>query len=334
MYRHPDTTVGYAFLASFKYKTMRKIKWFIKNLIRIIKSYKFSGKRVKTAPCVIFIFDPEIKHPGLMDRMKGIVGAYLIAKSNNRSFKILFEPYSDLPNYVEPNVVDWIIKPEDISYSLKNSRIINYYGYGKLPKLNNKVNQYHIYNYLGLDVLLSNDVLDWQEKWTSCYNSLFRPTKLLLQHLNELPYQPNSYVAVHIRCVNALELQEPDYSQRPLQKDDGKKLINDCLRAISVLQKRTKLPVLVFSDSNTLLVECEKSGYHVLKGDVGHISYSPTDDVVKKTFVDLYMISRAKAVYQIYGEHLYKSAFSYYGALIGGKRCVRINLSDIHGSQS
>ena len=35
-----------------------------------------------------------------MDRMKGIVGAYMIAKSNNRSFKILFEPYSKLPKSV------------------------------------------------------------------------------------------------------------------------------------------------------------------------------------------------------------------------------------------
>lgn len=308
---------------------MRKTKWLIKNLYRLIKNYTFSGKSVKTSPCVIFIFDKDIKHPGLMDRMKGIVGAYMIAKSNNRSFKILFEPYSELPKYVEPNIVDWIINPEDISYSLKNSCITNYYGYGKFQKLNNHVNQYHIYNYSGLDILLSNGVSDCHEKWTSHYNALFRPTELLLRYLDELPYQPNHYVAVHLRYVNALELQEPDYPQRPLQKDEGQKLINVCIRAISVLQKREKLPVLVFSDSNTFLNECKNNGLHVLKGDIGHISYNPTNDIVKKTFVDLYMISRAKVIYQLNGKHLYKSAFSYYGALIGGKRCLRVNLEEL-----
>ena len=86
---------------------------------------------------------------------------------------------------------------------------------------------------------------------------------------------------------------------------------------------------MVFSDSNTFLNECKNNGLHVLKGDIGHISYNSTNDIVKKTFVDLYMISRAKVIYQLNGKHLYKSAFSYYGALIGGKRCLRVNLKEL-----
>lgn len=52
---------------------------------------------------------------------------------------------------------------------------------------------------------------------------------------------------------------------------------------------------------------------------VGHVSYGGNNDATLKTFVDLYMIARAKKVYRIDAPELYAwSGFAVTGAMIGG----------------
>ncbi|WP_028907738.1 hypothetical protein [Xylanibacter ruminicola] len=308
---------------------MRNFKWTVHNALYLLKYYRPWGREEDLPHGLVFIFDPHRNHPGLLDRLKGVVGSYGIAIENNLDFKILFEPGSSIPNYIEPNKINWKISPSEISHNIFHIRLTNYYGKGDVQQLKNKTGQYHLYNYVGHDLRMSNGVKNNHELWTRDYNALFRPTKMLNSCLEEFPHKPNQYIAVHVRFVNALELQETRYSQRPLCENERLQLMDDCIRSIMILAEQEKSPALVFSDSNIFLEECRKRGVNTLEGNVGHISYHSSEDVVRKALVDLYMISRAKAVYQLNCEHLYKSAFSYYGALIGGKECKRVEINKL-----
>lgn len=294
------------------------IKWAFRNTLYYLNYWRITRK---TCSCntLIFIFDPNRKHPGLLDRIKGCVGAYNIAKDNHRELKILFEEGSYFTKYIEPNIVDWNISGTDVSYNFLESRIINYSGRKDYVCLDPHILQYHIYNYRGYDIRVFKKISHYAELWSKDYNELFRPTKLLLELLQKQPYEENHYIVVHIRFVNALELAEPKYHGHPLSDDKKKLLMDKCINAIRDIQKQYNLPVCVLSDSNLFL---RYYGGNGLNGQVGHISYNPTKDVYEKTFVDLYLIARAKIVIQLTNKDLYRSAFSKFGSMIGLKEFV------------
>ena len=101
-----------------------------------------------------FVIDPNIKHPGLADRMKAMIDCYNIAKLNGYDFRIVFKTPFRLEDYLQPNAVDWVAEYTDLNYSLKGTRFFNelnflkedsWKGRKKLSK--NKEN--HCYSYVG-----------------------------------------------------------------------------------------------------------------------------------------------------------------------------------------
>ena len=297
-------------------RCVQKIKWKIKDYSRYLTTYH--SLAVPDWEGVVLIFDPHLKHPGLLDRFKAIVGSFELAIKNGREFKILFDPESVLPKYVEPNGINWRIDAREVCYSPFHSRILDYYGEGDIPKLG-KARQYHIYHYVGLDYGLSNGSPDWESEWSARYNLLFKPTSYLTRQLSEISWAPGTYIAVHIRFVNALGMLEPDYHQVPLPAEKACHLMDTCISKIKELEEESGLPALVFADSPFFLQEAVRRGLHIAPGEVGHISTHPADLAVwNKAFLDMYIISRAKRVFQIRGDALYASAFSYFSALIGG----------------
>ena len=78
--------------------------------------------------------------------------------------------------------------------------------------------------------------------------------------------------------------------------------------------------MLVFSDSKRFLDSLDDMPVEVLDhNNVGHVSYDGNDDASLKTFLDLYMIARAKKVYRIDAPELYAwSGFACVAAMIGG----------------
>ena len=98
-------------------------------------------------------------------------------------------------------------------------------------------------------------------------------------------------------------------------------LINRCKQGLlKIKEENAGCRVLVFSDSKRFLDSLEDIPVEVLDHDsVGHVSYGGNDDATLKTFVDLYMIARAKKVYRIDAPELYAwSGFAVTGAMIGG----------------
>lgn len=273
---------------------------------------------------LFFIIDPKIEHPGLADRLKVICCCYYIAKTNNFNFKIIFNSPFSLSNYLIPNKVDWRATVQDLSYSLQNSKVIEYNGETEIPKLNHKIKQYHIYHYNGKNILQCNNLNNWEEIWRNCYNELFKPSEYLEKIIAKQELIKRNYLAAHLRFVNALENFEEGFYNK-VSENKKSALINKCINILNTIKKENSKDLIVFSDSNLFLEHAKKAGFSVLSGNVAHISFCKDDSAFDKVFLDFYVIGFAETVYKIKTKELYNTTFSYYAALANGAKFISIN---------
>lgn len=293
--------------------TINATRYFIKNFVLYIQKYQLKLDKEVHGNTVYFIFDPKQSHPGLADRLKVIVCAYWIAKINGYDFKVISDTFQ-LPKYLHENKVKWIGAPEDLSYSIQNSRLLAYNGSGKIPKLNKRIKQYHIVYYIGRNIMVCNQISNWESLWHQCFGELFVWSDHLITCYQALHLINKRYVSAHLRFVNALEkFEDGHYNTIPKQKQD--ELINNCLKELKNIQKRHDIPLIVFSDSNIFLTYAKQAGFQSIGGFVGHISYIHNEDIELKTFLDFYAISQSQKAYRIVKPHMYQTMFSYYAAV-------------------
>lgn len=305
---------------------VNNMRYFVRSCRYYLKYYSFREDKDVTGHTLYFIIDPEIEHPGLSDRYKAIIGCYYIARQNEFDFKIIFEYPFLLNDYLNVNKYDWVADRTDLSYSLKNARIIPYNGGGKVPRLKQSVKQYHVYSYIGYDILETNRVSDYKRIWGELYNDLFKPKGFIVQRIKEAGFVKDNYIAVHLRFVNALEHFEGNQFN-VLSGEKKEALILRCLTGIrTIISENKEFPVLVFSDSNVFLNRVKELPVHVLDGEIGHISFENSRDVITKTFVDFYMISDARRIYVIHAPEMYGTVFSYYAALSGMKDVITVQV--------
>jgi len=290
------------------------------------KHYSFKKDKTIIGNTLYFIIDPHISHPGLCDRYKAIVGCFYIALKNGFDFKIIFDSPFKLDDYLDINDYDWKADWTDLSFSLRNSRVIPYNGGGKIPRLNKAIKQYHVYSYIGYDILETNHIDNYRLIWGNLFNRLFIPKDFLSRIIEESGFKQNDYVAVHLRFVNALERFEENQFN-VLSEDKKENLINRCLDGIKrVINDNKGKKIVVFSDSRVFLSRVGELPVYVLDGKTGHISFEHDKDVVTKTFIDFYMISNAERIYMIKASEIYTSAFPYYATLAGYKGVTTLNV--------
>lgn len=312
------------FYVTYCQTTVNDCRYWFRGIKYYTKLYHYRSDKNVTGNTVYFIIDPNISHPGLADRFKAIIGAYYVALQNGFDFKIIFNHPFELHRYlICAEETNWIASFDDLSYSLKNSRIIAYNGGGKVPKLSKRVKQYHIYSYIGYDILYTNKVKDHNRLWGVLFKQLFKPSPILSEALEGINLKENEYISIHLRFVNALEQVEENQFNH-LTNYEKDQLIQSCLLCIrNIISEYPKKKILVFSDSNIFLNHVRKElPVIVLDGKVGHISFKNSEDVVLKTFVDFYVMSKSLKVIRILNKNMYATAFSYHAALAGGKECI------------
>lgn len=300
------------------------IRYFAKNVRSYTTKYTVKKDKYILGNTIYLIFDPKLEHPGLADRLKVICCCYYIAKINHFNFKIIFETPFALSDYLIPNKVDWKASVNDLSYSLQNSRLLAYNGGGKIPKLNPKIKQYHIYHYIGKNILQCNNIKNWEEIWRECYQELFKPSEYLNNLLSTQNIIPKNYIAVHLRFVNALGNFEKGFYNK-ISEDQRNKLINKCLSLIDEIKNKNSKELIIFSDSSLFLGHAVQHGYKTLNGNIGHISYCQDHSIFDKVFIDFYAIGLADTVYRIKTKELYNTTFSYYASLANGAKFININ---------
>ncbi|GHT61944.1 hypothetical protein AGMMS50239_14010 [Bacteroidia bacterium] len=295
----------------------------LRTLKYYVQIYSFRKDKEIKENTVYFIVDPKRNYAGLVDRLKSIVGCYYIAKCSGFEFKIISDEKFPIWNYLTPHLYDSRANFNDLSYSVQNSRIISYNGF-TINKLNKKIKQYHIYNYNGKNVLETNQIPNYDLLWRNLFQELFEPQNSLLQQLDSFGYKENSYIAIHLRFVNALETFEPKY-KKSLTLTQKEILVTKCICGIEQIRnKYSSKKIIVFSDSQVFLdkVKQRLPDIIVLNGNIGHISHTnkeQVDAVINKTFLDFFMIGKASKIFSISASEMYKSVFPRYAAIINNK---------------
>ena len=190
-----------------------------------------------------------------------------------------------------------------------------------------KGKEYHCYNYTG--DLLPKVFSDTGEEWASLFNELFVPNAEIKNRISQTGFNDKSYVAVHFRFVNALENFEGNYYNALSTQEEKDNLIERCKNGLMEIKKKNpNQEILVFSDSKVFLNSIQDLPVCTLdSSSVGHISFTHSDNSVLKTFLDLFMISRASKVYVVHAPELYNSScFALVGARIGNIDFEELNI--------
>lgn len=288
---------------------------FLKRNCTYLPKFRLNATYSKDA--FVFVIDPKFKHPGLADRLKGIVACYNFAKKNNYNFYILYKHPFYLEKYLLPNQVNWVKEYGDLNYSIGHTVFYNETSWHADKSLK-KGKEYHCYNYTG--DLLPKVFSDTGEEWASLFNELFVPNDEIKNSISQTGFKDKSYVAVHLRFVNALENFEGNYYNALSTQEEKDNLIKRCKDGLMEIKKKnSNQEILVFSDSKVFLNSIQDLPVRTLdSSSIGHVSFTHSDDSVVKTFLDLFMMSRASKVYVVHAPELYNSScFALVGARIG-----------------
>lgn len=272
------------------------------------------------------MIDGRLNHGGLSDRLFGIVSAFQYCQEHEIEFRINFVYPFQLEQFLVPNEYDWRIRSDEISYnifqskplyiSLFSHKIETMQKYAE-ARLKTKFEQVHLY---------SNMIYFSKKDFKYYFNILFKKSNILDNAVKEnLARIKGSYISITFRFQQLLgDLRETGFRilENELEKEE---LINRCINCIEKLFEKTKSKILVTSDSITFLESVKKLPYvYIIPGKIVHMDYVSKQDSVgltthMKSFVDLFMLANAKAIYLADIFPLYHSSFPMVASWIYGK---------------
>lgn len=302
-------------------------------ILKILRTYylPISFKQTDPNRVIVYLTD-KLPTTGLADRLRTVRTAYACAAENNRKFYVYHLAGGfRLEEYLEPNEVDWRIEENDINFGLNKVALL--LKYDTIPQFPLKDREYHLYNSCGIISELKLTP-EQQQKYTdrAVHKKLFKPSarlsELVQAMMERVGLQEDAYVVVHLRFTNFFEQVElggavtSSESERLQMLCDVHQVIDKIYHATGCMK------VLLCSDSNTFLNYKHPDYISILPGTNGHISKYNNRDVIDKAFIDLFVMSKAKAVYSIRGKNIYGGGFSREAAIIGDKPFIEVPLHE------
>lgn len=302
-------------------------------LVRDLRKNKYRiglFSSAKNKDCVVVYMSSNHQHGGLADRLRTMRTAYVCAAINNKKFYI----YHNVNNliieeYLSPNKIDWRIKKEDIDFCLKNISVCAYYKV--IPEIRHS-REVHMYSSDGIISEMKNAPANPLLTDHEVHHFLFKPTsfleRMVQQTMEENQLIENEYIAFHLRFLNFFEPVEINGVVSSTQEEQLQ-MIQDVHRVIDkVYRESTIKNVVIFSDSNLFLNSKHPEYIKYIPGVVGHISKHADKQITDKTFVDLFIMSKAKAIYSIRGKNIYGGGFSREASIIGNKPFIQVPLKE------
>ena len=295
-----------------------------------LKLLRFHAKQTSTKRFerkrIIICFNGQIPHGGLVDRLKGIVSFYEIAKVLDYDFFIQFNNPFLLDTFLEPNTVQWQIKPEAVTYNSKTTKLIyaiNDFDVNPLTLIReSKAETFLVY--ANIDYLskiypeVTGAVLE--TKWRTCFNELFKKSFLLESKLKGV--EKDKYIAFHTRFTTLMGDFE-DTTELVLSKDEKEALILQLQKKVQMLLQNNDSKCYGFSDSIQFLNSIkEKEKVYLVEGNPFHMDNFDANASLEghlKTLLDFFMISESETVYFLKLGKMYHSSFSKYAAIVGNK---------------
>jgi hypothetical protein len=285
---------------------------------------------------IVYMVQPETTFSGgLSDRLRGITSIYAECKRQRLPFKIVFEPLH-LQDYLVPNQYDWQLNTDEICWDIEkvypctlltyhhNLRncfqrfaqrmILRYY-------LKKHYKQIHIYSNMAIA----------DKEFSTLFKELFRPSERLQNqidyHLSQLG-GAKKYISLTFRFRQLLG----DFKEggEVLPESEREAYVLRCIKGIEELHAEFPSErLLVTSDSKMFLDRLSYLDYvYVIPGNVVHMGFTfdASQDVYMKSFVDYYMLSNAKTVFQMTDKLLFRSGFPKRAAMLNGAKYVEISL--------
>lgn len=312
-----------------------KIRRFFKNLIilhRLKKNYNIKlDLSNNTRQWIIYMCDGKRHHGGLADRLSGLVSTYDYCKQNNKVFKANYIYPYPLTSFLIPNKYDWRIDAKEISYNKRCSEpryipfkydLIEQQAFAR-KMLQSDKKQLHAY---------TNMKYFFPCNFKHLFSELFKPSPYLQEAIDlELNNLPEEYISITFRFQQLLgDLEEGNFPK--LEKEyEKEQLIKKCLKYIEKVHDSNPeiVKILVTSDSKTFLKRAKESYpyTYISTGEIVHVDFNTKKvdlSIHRKSFVDLFMIAKAKRIYSVVLPPLYHSGFPYLASMIYGNEYIEI----------
>lgn len=280
---------------------------------------------------VVAVFNGEVYNPGLADRLRAIASIYYWSKSSGYDFRIHFSYPFNLSDYLCSNSFDWNMDELDYKAAVPKS-IVSYIGvFGE--EVNSRLHRNALEELKSLDcstVHIYSNTCCYDEHFFESFNELFRPNDKLeseIQHFQE--EIGGEYITLSFRFARLLGDLE-DTVGKDLTAEERVELIATCKRSIRRLVDENNVSrCVVTSDSSTFISEVSDLPYvYVIPGAIGHIANDVNELQVRKTFWDMYIISRARKAYMVRTPIMYRSGFAKRSAMIGNVPYEEVVLTD------
>jgi len=304
--------------------------YWLKEYILLWKYYKLSFAPAKR-PLLVSVIDHRRNCQGLTDRFKGIVSVYALAKAMNIEYKCIFTHPFLLSEFLVPNQYNWLPEADELSDSLTDVRFRIMRKEPSVKRLMNILpSRKQVLVYANIDYLEQiNQAFNCQFTWGSLFNELFIPNERLQKqldyHLNII--KPGEYIACVFRFQTLLgDFQEYHYKSLS-NSEEREQLLKKNVDELLKLVQAEQCTVLVTSDSSTFIEAVSQyESIYTLPGKVVHMDCitDEKDEVYLKSFVDFFMLSKARKVYSMGTKQMYPTAFPFYAAKINDVPFERI----------
>jgi len=322
--KYINTEISYLFFREYRFRRIVRR--------HLSHDYTLNAPSAKnTRKMIVYMADGKMHHGGLADRLRGIITLYQYCIEHQYDFRIYFKFPFALEDYLLPNVVDWRIRKEELSFNSKDScalymdvrgdsgeREVKFQRKIAEKFLSQPYKQLHVYTRF-----------DYEEKrFGTLFNQLFKPIPLLQQEIDQIRKEiGDNYISVSARFLELLgDFKEPSGKFVQLSEEEREKLILKCIEQIRRLKEQCPgiEKIVVTADSSRFLKRVEELSYcYVIPGNIAHIETKAKDteeefQIHLKTFVDFFVIAHAKASYLLVGENMHHSNFSKRAAQVYG----------------
>ncbi len=310
-------------------KVKKTVKpFFIKGKLFFLFSNKISFSKRNKVKEIIIVFDGKFQHGGLVDRLKGVVSFYQIAKRIDANFKIYFNNPFELKLFIEPNTYNWIATDCDLKWNPISTKMLYFMDdfksnpYQIIRKSNKK--KFIVFANIDYSKTINPDlnIVKQNESWKKHYDELFKKSNYLDAKIASLNLKKDR-IAIHTRFTSILG-DFKDVGSKAVSFDRKDEIINDLKNQIIEIEKQnTDKEIYIFSDSISFLNNIKSTtNYNVIDGTPQHIDFDKRNqnDMEKhlKTFIDFYAIANSQKIFLIRTKEMYNSAFSKYAAIVGG----------------
>lgn len=302
----------------------------VKEFFLSFQNFGLKVKPCKTGALLMSVIDKKRSTQGLTDRFKGIVSVYAFSKLNHVPFRVLFNFPFELTRFLTPNTYNWIPSDDELNQSVFSTRFVimrkrpSFERMFRLMPLNK---QYRVYS--NLDYLSQiNQKFDSELVWGELFHELFKPTPLLAEQLAYHCEQigTSGFIACVFRFQSLLG-DFKEYKYKAVSENKQQELLELNRAKLVEIINETKSVVLVTSDSQRFIsFVSDIPGVYIIPGEVVHLDCvtNETTDVYLKSFVDFFMISKARVVYSIGTKEMYATNFPEYAAKLNNVPFKRI----------